>query len=229
MKWKKWGKSRRSKETEQQSPRKEQDDQKKKRRLKISELFYNNHFVMAFSLVCALILWFVMAMTNTTERPWEVNGVAVNVVLSDAAQQANLKVFGTVGYHRYRVGYRQRRHCQPPEKLRPDSGSHPDPLGGKKSRTGLTEYTLPLEPRKAAGSELTDYQLVDVNPQEVTVLVDQYEEKTFTIESSLQYGRDDQYFYNEPSLSSESVTISGQKALWIKSAVWWRSTRPATC
>mgnify|MGYP005762254457 FL=1 len=211
MKWKKWGKSSTPKETEKQSPQKEPDGQKKKRRLKISELFYNNHFVMAFSLVCALILWFVMAMTNTTERPWEVSGVAVDVVLSDAAQQANLKVFEqsdttatvSVTGNGVIVNRLQSSDLTVEATLT---------LSAEEIPNGLTEYTLPLEPRKAAGSELTDYQLVDVNPQEVTVLVDQYEEKTFTIESNLQYGRDNQYFYNEPSLSSESVTISGPKS-----------------
>ena len=55
--------------------RKKSAGNSRKSKLKISGLFYNNKFVMIFSVVAALVLWFIMSLTNTTERPWEVNDV----------------------------------------------------------------------------------------------------------------------------------------------------------
>ena len=78
------------KKKKQPSDEKGETSEKKKKRLKISELFYNNHFVMVFSVVCALVLWFIMAATNTTERPWEITNVPVEVELSASAQDESV-------------------------------------------------------------------------------------------------------------------------------------------
>lgn len=179
---------------------------KEKKRLNISDLFYNNHFVMAFSLVAALILWFIMSLTNTTERPREVGDVPISVELSTAAQEENLKVFeqsadtATVSVSGNSVIVNRLQGS--------DMKATATLSSVTLSSTGMTEYTLTLTPEKVT-NELSDYTLVSVNPREVTVWVDQYQEKSFPIESNLQYGRDDKYYYNTPTLSSDSVTISG--------------------
>ena len=83
--WKKSGKK------EEQAKESVHEQGKEKKRLNISDLFYNNQFVMVFSLIAALILWFIMSLTNTTERPREVGDVPISVELSTAAQEENLK------------------------------------------------------------------------------------------------------------------------------------------
>ena len=179
---------------------------KEKKRLNISDLFYNNHFVMAFSLVAALILWFIMSLTNTTERPREVGDVPISVELSTAAQEENLKVFeqsadtATVSVSGNSVIVNRLQGS--------DMKATATLSSVTLSSTGMTEYTLTLTPEKVT-NELSDYTLVSVNPREVTVWVDQYQEKSFQIESNLQYGRDDKYYYNTPTLSFDSVTVSG--------------------
>lgn len=196
------------KKKKQPSDEKGETSEKKKKRLKISELFYNNHFVMVFSVVCALILWFIMAATNTTERPWEITNVPVEVELSASAQEENLKVFDqsvteatvSVTGNSIIVNRLTSADIKAVASL--------SPSGISTLSKGMMEYTLPLTPEKVT-NQLSDYQLVSVYPKEVTVLVDKYKETSFDIESNIKYGFNDQYFYNTPTLSTDSVTISG--------------------
>lgn len=189
--------------------RKKSAGNSRKSKLKISGLFYNNKFVMIFSVVAALVLWFIMSMTNTTERPWEVNDVPIDVVLSSSAQEQNLKVFdqsantATVSVSGNSVIVSRLQPTDLKAEARLDTA--------KLSSTGLTEYTLSLTPAKVS-NELSDYTLVSVNPREVTVWVDAYQETSYPIEDGISYGHDDKYFYNTPTLSAESVTISGPKS-----------------
>ena len=191
--------------------RRKKDGEQQKKRPRISELFYNNHFVMAFSLAVALILWFVMALTNTTERPLEINDVPIEITLSPAAQEDNLKVFEqsdttatvSVSGNSVIVNQLKASDLKAVATLYPTSSSS--------SSGGMKEYTLSLDPRKAT-NELTDYQLVSVEPKEITVMVDKYKETVLPIETNISYERNDQYYYNNPSLSVDSVTISGPES-----------------
>ena len=204
--WKKSGKEEKTTQENEQAKDQESEQVKEKKHLNISDLFYNNHFVMVFSLVAALILWFIMSLTNTTERPREVGDVPISVELSTAAQEQNLKIFeqsadtATVSVSGNSVIVNRLQGS--------DMKATATLSSATLSSTGMTEYTLTLTPEKVT-NELSDYTLTSVNPREVTVWVDQYQEKVFTIESDLQYGRDDKYYYNTPTLSSDSVTISG--------------------
>ncbi len=199
---------------EVKSPKKEVEAgqaAEKRRRPKISELFYNNHFVMVFSLVAALVLWFIMSLTNTTERPLEINDVPIEITLSPAAQEENLKVFEqsdttatvSVSGSSIIVNRLKASDMKAVATLYPTSAST--------SSGGMMEYTLTLDPQKVT-NELTDYQLVSVYPKQVTVLVDKYKETVVPIETDVQYVRNDQYYYNTPSLSVDSVTISGPES-----------------
>ena len=69
---------------------------KKRRKISLKNLFYNNRFVLFFSVLCAIVLWFVMASTNTEERPMLVSDVPINIKLSDTAQANGLKVISPV-------------------------------------------------------------------------------------------------------------------------------------
>ena len=44
------------------------------------------------------------------------------------------------------------------------------------------------------------------------MLIDRYQEKILDVESDISYGFNDQYFYNTPTLSEDSVTISGPES-----------------
>lgn len=199
------------KHREDENNREQEAPQQKKGLPKISELFYNNHFVMIFSLVTALVLWFIMSLTNTTERPLEINDVPIEITLSPAAQEDNLKVFEqsdttatvSVSGNSVIVNQLKASDMKAVATLYPSSAAS--------ASSGMKEYTLSLDPRKVT-NELTDYQLVSVNPKEVTVLVDKYKETVVPIETQLSYERNDQYYYNTPSLSADSVTISGPES-----------------
>ena len=103
---------------------------------------------MIFSVVAALVLWFIMSLTNTTERPWEVNDVPIDVVLSSSAQEQNLKVFdqsantATVSVSGNSVIVSRLQPTDLKAEARLDTA--------KLSSTGLTEYTLSLFPPPAS-------------------------------------------------------------------------------
>ena len=66
------------------------------KKISLGSLFYNNKFVMIFSVFCALVIWVVFATRNTEEIPRTVTDVPIVVNLSDSAQQSGLKVFSPV-------------------------------------------------------------------------------------------------------------------------------------
>ena len=66
------------------------------KKISVGSVFYNNKFVMIFSVFCALVIWVVFATRNTEEIPRTVTDVPIVVNLSDSAQQSGLKVFSPV-------------------------------------------------------------------------------------------------------------------------------------
>ena len=66
------------------------------KKFSLGSLFYNNKFVLIFSVFVALVIWVVFATRNTEEIPRTVTDVPIVVNLSDSAQQSGLKVFSPI-------------------------------------------------------------------------------------------------------------------------------------
>ena len=58
---------------------------KKKKSFGIPKLFYNDRLVLIFSILAAIVLWFIMATVNTNERPRVIYDVPIEVTLPDSA------------------------------------------------------------------------------------------------------------------------------------------------
>ncbi len=176
------------------------------KRFSLSRLFYNDKFVMIFSIFASIVLWVVMASTNTEERPRPVNDVPIAINLSEAAQQDGLKVFSPVNTtatvyikgNSFIVKQIQTSDLQVVAKL-------------ASTITIPGNYTFDLTALKKG--TLTDFEVTSISPSQMIISVDRYKEKTFTIQNDIKYKSDyksdSSYFVSTPTFSSDTVTISG--------------------
>lgn len=178
----------------------------KRKKIGIGSLFYNDKFVMAFAIFSSVILWFVMASTNSEDFPHAIYNVPVVINLSQSAQEDGLKVFSptnqtatvTIKGNSLIVKQIQASDLQVVAQLASTitaPGSYPVNLTAQKIGT------------------LSDFDVVSVSPSQAIISVDRYKEKTFTIENDIKYKpdykSDPAYFVSAPTLSSDTVTISG--------------------
>lgn len=176
----------------------------KEKKFSIGEFFYNDRFVLVFSVFIAVIAWFIVSSINTQERPREISDVPVVVTLSDeATQEMNLRVFSqsvtsaTVSLTGDSVAVRS----IDPSELRVVAEQ-------ASSITQPTSAQLRLRLERPS-QVLGDYE-VQIDPEYVFVEVDYYQDATFQINTDgIKYKADDSYVVSEPSLSVNEVTISG--------------------
>ena len=55
---------------------------KPKKQFHISQLFFNNRFVLIFSFICAFVMWLGMELTSTENRSRVIYNVPVEVIVS---------------------------------------------------------------------------------------------------------------------------------------------------
>lgn len=175
----------------------------KQRKFRISALFYNNRFVLIFSIFLAIILWFIVASLNTSDRPRQLNDIPVTVTLSEDAQASNLKVFSQ-SVDKVKVSIRGDSvavHSIDPANLKVVAE-------GASSITQPTSVSLRLKVEMQA--QLTGDYSVEIEPSSVFVDVDYYKEVPFTIsKDNIVYKANSAYLVSEPALSTDMVTISG--------------------
>ena len=176
------------------------------KKFSLGSLFYNNKFVLIFSVFVALVIWVVFATRNTEEIPRTVTDVPIVVNLSDSAQQSGLKVFSPINA-KAKVAIKG-------NSLTVNQVKNTDLQIEAKQAASLTgpvsNYKLELSATKLGN--LSNYEVVSIEPSSILVTVDYYSEKVFNIDTSqITPPVDPQYYLNTPTLSSDSVTVSGPK------------------
>lgn len=174
----------------------------KNKKLNLSALFYNDRFVIVFSILAAIILWFIMATINTKERPRVIYDVPVVVKLSDESQKQGLKVFDQ-SVQNVKVSIRGNSIVV--NRVKSEDLQVVAQLAS--SITQPTTYTLPLTAQKLGA--LADYEIVSIEPSSIIANVDVYKEVTFPVEDNITYKADPKYFVSAPAFSADSVVISG--------------------
>jgi YbbR domain-containing protein len=184
----------------------EGEEMMKHSKFSIGRLFYNDKFVMIFSILVSVGLWAVMATTNTEEFPRQISSVPITINLSDAAQEDGLKVFSPINAtatvsikgNSLIVKQIQASDLQVVAQL-------------ASTITNPGSYTFNLSVQKKG--TLTDFEVVSISPNQAIISVDRFKEKTFNIESDISYKSDYKsdpaYFVSAPTLGSDTVTISG--------------------
>ncbi len=169
----------------------------------LSKLFYNNKFVMFFSLFVSFCIWISIASGSTESMSKTVDGINLNIELSEEAINDGLEVFSgdditaqvTVTGNRVTIGSLSKSDIQIVAE-------------GASSITRPGSYIIDLKAKKTGLK--SDYEIVSsVSPSRVTIFVDRYREREFTIEDNMQYKVNDEYFAGSMVFSSNKVTVSG--------------------
>lgn len=168
------------------------------------KLFYNNKFVVVFSVLSSLIIWIVVSSSSTESNPVTISDIPINVPLSESAVQDGLKIFSghdlkarvEIAGNRLVVGQVTKDNIQ---------------ISASQSAATIMSpgnYTLELSAKKVG--LLKDYEIVsDVKPSVITVMVDRYRESEFTIEPEINFNPKQGYFVGNTVLSSQKVILSG--------------------
>lgn len=173
-------------------------------------IFYYNPFVLLFSFLCSVVIWFALAGNNALDRPIDVE-VPIEIQLSDLAQQEGVRIFSQ-SVETAEVSISGSSVII--NKITADNLSvvaELSPILQKLSGNTMMTETLVLYASKNA-NDFADYQVVDVDPVEVTVVYDRYKEMTFDISSNLSYATTEDYYVETPVLSTSQVTISGPES-----------------
>lgn len=174
------------------------------KKITLGKLFYNNKFVMVFSVIMSFIVWIVVSSSKSESVPVSISDISVDINLSESAVQDGLKIFSgqdvtarvDISGNRLVVGQVTKNDIQ---ISAPQAASTIMSPGN---------YTLELSAKKVG--LLQDYQIVSaVKPSVVTVMVDRYREAEFNIEPEINFTPKSDYFVGNTILSSQKVKLSG--------------------
>ena len=177
---------------------------KKIKKITLGKLFYNNKFVMVFSVIMSFIVWIVVSSSKSESVPVSISDIPVDINLSESAVQDGLKIFSgqditarvDISGNRLVVGQVTKNDIQ---VSAPQAAS---------TILSPGNYTLELSAKKVG--LLQDYQIVSaVKPSVVTVMVDRYREAEFNIEPEINFTPKSDYFVGNTILSSQKVKLSG--------------------
>lgn len=175
---------------------------KKKKGFSLNKLFQSNRFILIISAFAAVILWFVMAINNTENRARVIYDIPIDTTLSDEMVEQDYRIFeqsdttAQVSVTGNSIVVNQ---------LSSSDIRIAAALSSNITRAGT--YTLNLTASK--GSSLTDYEFDTIYPGSIILFVDKYQEKTFTLETDIDYTVADGYYASTPTLSESKVTVSG--------------------
>jgi YbbR domain-containing protein len=169
-----------------------------------TEIFYNNKFALAFSVVLSFVMWAVISANDTEGRPVTVSDIPINLSLPESALQDGLRIFSgqnikaqiDITGNRLIVGQISKNDIQ---------------VVATQSINAITSpgnYTLELTAKKAGIR--SDYEFASaVKPAFITVMVDRYREAEFTIETDVKFSANPEYFVGSVVLSQPKVLLSG--------------------
>ena len=181
----------------------------KKAPFTVKNVFYHNTFVLAFSFVVAVVVWFIMS-ANSASRNVVIHDVPIQVNISSAAQEEGLQIFN-MSYNTADVEVSGNNLLT--SRLTADDFEVSVTLNPTSTKVaGNTLQKMTLQVRAVKTNSMGSYEIASVSPEEVTVEYDRSREVTFPIENHIQYSSADGYYAGTPVLSADNVTISGPES-----------------
>ena len=181
----------------------------KKAPFTMKNVFYHNTFVLAFSFVVAVVVWFIMS-ANSASRNVVIHDVPIQVQISSAAQEEGLQIFN-MSYNTADVEVSGNNLLT--SRLTADDFEVSVTLNPTSTKVaGNTLQKMTLQVRAVKTNSMGSYEIASVSPEEVTVEYDRSREVTFPIENHIQYSSADGYYAGTPVLSADNVTISGPES-----------------
>ena len=181
----------------------------KKAPFTVKNVFYHNTFVLAFSFVVAVVVWFIMS-ANSASRNVVIHDVPIQVNISSAAQEEGLQIFN-MSYNTADVEVSGNNLLT--SRLTADDFKVSVTLNPTSTKVaGNTLQKMTVQVRAVKTNSMGSYEIASVSPEEVTVEYDRSREVTFPIENHIQYSSADGYYAGTPVLSADNVTISGPES-----------------
>ncbi|MCI8497135.1 MAG: hypothetical protein HFE85_02640 [Clostridiales bacterium] len=170
----------------------------------IGRLFYNNKFVLIFSIVCAVIIWVVGVFTMEESLERTIYNVPVNIpTVGNSLEAQSLQVVEgqsqtvkvTISGKRLQVAALEANDIIVTANI--------------SNVTGKGSYSLPLTVEAPEG-----VSVVSVDPGSISASFDKLGEKTFTLMADLKNIRIEKGFYSEKEVTSiQEVTVTGSDSM----------------
>ena len=176
---------------------------------KISDLFYNNRFLLIFSVVAAVIIWVVVAVEFSPETTITVRNVPIRIASTGLIDSKKLEAFGAENLT-VDVTVVGKRYIVEDDSIINDI----DAVASTASVTRAGTHKLSVD----VGSVSTrpQYEIVSYTVSEVEVLFDYYVEKQIPVVPvvSVENGNfaAEGYFAEDFEPSVEKITIYGPKS-----------------
>ncbi len=176
----------------------------KKRKINLHNLFYNDRFLMFFSVIAAFAIWVTISMTAGTEIEKTIDNVKVNVDLENSVpKQFDLTMFGDTEYT-VSVTVRGKRYAV--GNLTADDI---DVTAQTNYVDSAGKHTLSL--KAVAKDDGADFEITSLSQTYIEAYFDVYKEATYQLETNIVTDQliPDGYISEEPILSAKSITICG--------------------
>ena len=185
---------------------------KPKKQFHISQLFFNNRFVLVFSFICAFVMWLGMELTSTENRSRVIYNVPVEVIVSES--DSNLTVFSqslsTVSVVVEGNNVIINRITADDVRVTAVLDHSAQIISG--TDNGMTTYQLTLTAQKN-GNELADFEVIGCSASTVTVKADVAMETTFNLTDMGTYTVDEDCYVNAPVFSVDTITVAGPRSV----------------
>lgn len=176
---------------------------------KLSELFYNNKFLLIFSVVAAVIIWIVVAVEFSPETEITIRNVPIRVASTGVADSMQLEPFGAENLT-VDVTVVGKRYIVEDDGVVNDINAVANT--GSVTKAGVHKLSVDV----GSISTRPQYKIVSYSVSEVEVLFDYYIEKQVPVNPviSIENGEfaAEGYFAEEFNPEVEKVTIYGPKS-----------------
>ena len=186
--------------------------EKKKNPLKDFHPFDNNTFVLVFSCLAAVGIWFMMMDAEMAGRGATVTNVPIQIELSTTAQEAGVRIWDQ-SFSSTDVSVTGNTVVT--SKLTTeDIGvvASLDPSLNMLTGNSMQQATVTLRAFKK-GNTLADYEVKGVSPSELVLTYDKYKEIQLSVDNQVKYEAAEGFYVpSTPMFSIDRVTISGPES-----------------
>ncbi len=189
------------------SNKKQEKSKEKKTKFSFSTLFNSDKFLLAFSFVLSFFIWTMISVSSGETVNYPVSDIPVSLELSEDAEMDNLAVVSIdgVSIDDFTATVKVKGNSVTVGSLTASDIQVYGTNLGNIVTSGT--YNVTLQARQLGVKN--NYNIVSVNPSEVTVVVDRNVSKELSIENDIQASSPPEYYMGTPVLSEKSVTVTG--------------------
>lgn len=179
-----------------------------KKRVSFNRLFSSDRFLLIISFVMAFFIWTAVSANGGETVNYPISDVPVTMELSDEAEEDNLSVVSVNGISldEFKTTVRVKGNSVTVGSLSPNDIQ----VYGSNVGTIATSGTYPVQLNARRLGVKTNYDIVSVQPSEVTVVVDRTVNREFAIDTSqINLSAPAEYYLGSPVLSEKNVSVKG--------------------